>query len=51
MSHVSLALRVFSHLLPTPHVIGEKCGDKKKKKKRGGTFTVLKVPRHGPLVL
>jgi len=35
-------------------MIGEKGGDNKKenKKVRGrGTFTVLKVPRHRPLVL
>jgi hypothetical protein len=31
-------------------MIGEKGGEKEKKKE-GGTFTVLKVPRHRPLVL
>ena len=50
MPQFSLALRVFSHLLPSPHLKGENGGEKDKKK-RGGTFTVLKVPGHGPLVL
>jgi hypothetical protein len=32
-------------------MIGEKGGEKQEKKKEGETFTVLKVPRHRPLVL